>query len=69
MPIYMDRHHLEGATCHAVAADHQKDRKIEGKYGVRFITYWFDEVRFHGLLPCGSTQQGGDPKGSRRIPW
>jgi class 3 adenylate cyclase len=46
MPIYMDRHHLEGATRHAVAADHQKDRKIEGKYGVRFITYWFDEVRF-----------------------
>lgn len=45
MPIYMDRHYLEGATRHAIAIAHQKDLNNEAKYGVRFITYWFDEVR------------------------
>ena len=24
---------------------HEKDLAIQGKYGVRFITYWIDEVR------------------------
>ena len=45
MPIYMDRHYLEGATRHSLANAHQKDLDNEDKYGVRFITYWFDEVR------------------------
>ncbi len=45
MPIYMDRHYLEGATRHALANAHQKDLENQSKYGVRFITYWFDEER------------------------
>jgi class 3 adenylate cyclase len=45
MPIYMDRHYLEGATRHSLATAHQKDLDNEDKYGVRFITYWFDEAR------------------------
>ncbi|HEY5813077.1 MAG TPA: nickel-binding protein [Terrimicrobiaceae bacterium] len=45
MPIYMDRHFIEGATHHALANAHQKDLATQGKYGVRFMTYWFDEVR------------------------
>lgn len=45
MPIYMDRHYVEGATRHALANAHEKDVERQGKYGVRFLTYWFDEAR------------------------
>ncbi len=45
MPVYMDRHYLEGATRHALANAHSKDLANQSKNGVRFITYWFDEER------------------------
>ena len=45
MPIYMDRHDMEGATAKAVADAHQKDLKLQDKYGVKMLTYWFDESR------------------------
>jgi len=45
MPIYMDRHYIEGATRHALANAHEKDLERQGKYGVHFLTYWFDEAR------------------------
>ena len=45
MPIYMDRHEMEGATSRAVADAHQNDVKLQDKYGVRLLTYWFDEKR------------------------
>jgi class 3 adenylate cyclase len=45
MPVYMDRHYIEGATRHAVADAHQKDLALQDKYHVKFVTYWFDEMR------------------------
>jgi class 3 adenylate cyclase len=45
MPVYMDRHYIEGATRHAVAHAHQKDLALQDKYNVKFLTYWFDEMR------------------------
>jgi len=45
MPVYMDRHYIEGATRHAVADAHQKDLALQDKYNVKFLTYWFDEMR------------------------
>lgn len=45
MPLYMDRHYIEGATRHAIANAHEKDLEVQGKYGVHFLTYWFDEPR------------------------
>jgi class 3 adenylate cyclase len=45
MPIYMDRHQMEGATAKAVADAHQKDLKLQDKYDVKILTYWFDEGR------------------------
>jgi len=45
MPVYMDRHYVEGATRHAVADAHQKDLALQEKYDVKFMTYWFDEIR------------------------
>ena len=45
MPLYMDRHYVEGATRHAIVNAHDKDLQIQSKYGVHFLTYWFDELR------------------------
>lgn len=45
MPIYMDRHIMENATARAVADAHTKDLKLQEKYGVKLLTYWFDEQR------------------------
>jgi hypothetical protein len=36
MPIYMDRHEMEGATAKAVADAHQKDLKLQEKYEVQW---------------------------------
>ena len=41
----MDRHEIEGATAKAVADAHLKDIKLQDKYGVKLLTYWFDESR------------------------
>jgi len=45
MTIYMDRHDMEGVTARAVAEAHQKDLQLQEKYGVKMLTYWFDESR------------------------
>jgi class 3 adenylate cyclase len=45
MPIYMDRHELAGTTAEEVAQAHLKDLAIQDRYGVKFLTYWFDEAR------------------------
>jgi hypothetical protein len=45
MPLYMDRHDGENLTPEAVAEAHAKDIKIQDKYDVKFITYWYDDDR------------------------
>ncbi|RLD61726.1 MAG: DUF4242 domain-containing protein [Bacteroidetes bacterium] len=45
MPIYMDRHDLNGVTAKDVALAHQADINIQDQFGCRGITYWFDEER------------------------
>jgi len=45
MPIFLDRHDMRGLTAEDIAEAHQKDLKVQGRYGVRFLTYWFDEAR------------------------
>lgn len=45
MPIFLDRHFIEGATRHTLALAHEKDLNIQDAYGVKFLTYWFDEER------------------------
>jgi class 3 adenylate cyclase len=41
----MDRHEFVGLTATAAAEAHLKDLAIQGQFGVRFLTYWFDEER------------------------
>jgi len=44
MPLYMDIHKgVEGLTAEAVAAAHQKDLEVQGKHGVKYLRYWFNE--------------------------
>ena len=46
MPIFMDRHDAgEGTTAEDLAVAHLKDVLIQDKYGVKYLTYWFDEER------------------------
>jgi class 3 adenylate cyclase len=45
MPLYMDRHDLAGATPTDVALAHSSDVEIQDKYGVRYVSYWFDYER------------------------
>ena len=45
MAIFMDRHDLLGATAADLAEAHRKDLEIQDQYGVKFMTYWFDEQR------------------------
>ena len=49
MPIFLDRHDLSGLTAADIAEAHRKDLEVQGKYGVRFLTYWFDESRGTGF--------------------
>ncbi len=44
MPLYMDRHDLQAVTAEDVAAAHTKDLEIQERYGVRYVTYWFDSA-------------------------
>src|SRR3990170_2736294 len=45
MPIFLDRHDLSGLTAADIAEAHRKDLEMQGRYGVRFLTYWFDQSR------------------------
>jgi len=49
MPIFLDRHDLTGLTASDIAEAHRKDLEVQGKYGVRFLTYWFDESNGTGF--------------------
>jgi class 3 adenylate cyclase len=43
MPLYMDRHELPDATAADLAAAHVRDLEVQDRFGVRFVTYWFEE--------------------------
>jgi class 3 adenylate cyclase len=45
MPIFLDRHDLRGLTAADIAEAHRKDLEVQDHYGVRFLTYWFDNLR------------------------
>jgi len=43
MPLYMDRHDIPGVTAADLAAAHLHDLEVQDRFGVRFVTYWFEE--------------------------
>ena len=42
MPLFMDRHDIPGVTSEQVAQAHLADLEVESRFGVQFLTYWFD---------------------------
>ena len=50
MPIFMDRHEFTGITAADAAEAHRRDIAIQDQYGVKFLTYWFDQRR--GTVFC-----------------
>jgi class 3 adenylate cyclase len=50
MPLYMDRHEVPIDFTPSDAADaHARDMKTQAKYGVDYITYWFDHHSCRGF--------------------
>ena len=45
MPLFIDSHHVTGATPEAIADAHLKDVALQERYGVRYIKYWMNEAR------------------------
>ena len=44
MPLFMDEHNkVGGLTAEAVAGAHQKDVEVQGKHGVKYLRYWYNE--------------------------
>jgi len=44
MPLFMDIHpDVAGATPAEVQAVHERDLEVQEKYGVHFLTYWFND--------------------------
>ena len=41
----MDRHDFVGLTAVDAAKMHLKDLELQGRFGVQFLTYWFDDDR------------------------
>lgn len=45
MPIYLDRHDESDTSPEEVARLHLKDLELQDRYGVKFLTYWYDSDR------------------------
>ena len=45
MPIFLDRHDVVEFSAEEVAKLHVKDLEAQAKYGVKFLTYWYDAER------------------------
>jgi class 3 adenylate cyclase len=42
MPLYLDRHDVTGQTPEDVAEAHRRDLAVQARYGVTYLSYWFD---------------------------
>ena len=69
MPIFMDRHDMRGLRQADVADAHRKDVEIQDRYGVKYMTYWFDEQRGLGFClvdaPDADDCRPGASRGAR----
>jgi class 3 adenylate cyclase len=45
MPIFLDRHDMVEQSAEETAKLHIKDLEIQDRYGVKFLTYWYDADR------------------------
>jgi class 3 adenylate cyclase len=45
MPLFMDRHDIQGSTAEEAAQAHQSDLEVQARHHCRALTYWYDEPR------------------------
>lgn len=45
MPIFLDRHDMVQQSAEETARLHIRDLEVQDKYGVKFLTYWYDSDR------------------------
>jgi class 3 adenylate cyclase len=45
VPLFLDRHEFNGVTAADAAKLHLMDLEVQDRYGVRFLTYYFDHER------------------------
>ena len=51
MALFIDEHNITGGVSAAdVAAAHQQDLAVQGKYGVNYVHYWVNEAA--GKIYC-----------------
>ena len=44
MPLFMDIHrNMTGLTPEGLTEAHKKDLEVQGKHGVNFVNYWYNE--------------------------
>jgi hypothetical protein len=44
MPLFMDIHrNVDGLSAEALLQAHKKDLEVQGKYGVKYLNYWYSE--------------------------
>ncbi len=71
MTLYMDIHgKAEGATAQGVADAHLMDVQVQAKYGVQYLTYWFNEDAGRIFCLCEAPSKQAScrkraPRGSR----
>ena len=58
MPYYMDRHDLPGATAEDVAAAHLSDLEVQDRFGVKYVSYWFDYDRSSAFCLVDAPDEG-----------
>src|SRR4051794_35816675 len=70
VPIFRDRHELSGLTASDIAEAHRKDLEAQDQYGVRSLTYWFDESRGTGfrLIDAPDNHRGQQLRQARTGP-
>ncbi len=50
MPLFMDRHDINGVSVEEAARAHQSDLAVQARHNCRALTYWYDDVR--GTVFC-----------------
>lgn len=59
MALFMDIHKaVDGLSAQAVAEAHKKDLETQGKYGVKYLKYWYNEK--DGTVFCLSEAPNSD---------
>ena len=63
MPMYMDIHELKGVTAADLAKAHAADVHVQGKHGVEYHKYWFNEAQGKIFCLCSAP----NPEAAARV--